>query len=244
MEESAYWTETKRRMEAETDLSVFKTWDTVRSIPLYKDNEFPVPYSTEVEFMLSRGGREVARWRRALREPFLGHTSRSYRDAQWPIFRGSVAATTWTLKSAHHVLTYEAMSGRPVASYDAIVEFGAGIGETARLILDLGFQGDYYILDLPEIGRISNFYLNGRAKVRTSLAEIPQRPNTLFIATWSLSEIPFSYRDEILSHFQAADLLVIFQNRIFDYDNDDYFARRFPEASTAAACKWDRISSR
>jgi hypothetical protein len=229
--EHSYWTTTKAAMDNEKDLSVLKTWKTIRSIPIYKDNELPIPYSTEVEYMLScRSPDEIERWKPCLKEPFLGHTKESYSAAQWKVFKDT-PTTTWTLKSAHHILTYEALSGRSILNYDQIVEFGAGIGETARLIMDLGFRGDYYILDLPEIARISGFYMQGRAKICTNFAEIPRRKNTLIIATWSLSEVPIEYRNDVVSFFKGSDFLIIFQNEIFEYKNYDYFSRVFPMVS-------------
>lgn len=231
--ESDFWTRTRREMAAENDLSVFKTWNTVRSIPIYKDDEFPMTYPVEVEYMLRRRPREeIERWKAILNEPFLGHTPASYKRAQLRFLDGT-EATSWTTKSAHHILTFEGMSGRSIKDYDRIVEFGAGIGETARLILDLGFTGQYYILDLPEIGRISSYYLGGRAKYCKDKNEISREGRTLFIATWSLSEVPESYKDEIAEYFRGSDFLIIFQGDIFGYDNYSYFTKRFPEKSGA-----------
>jgi hypothetical protein len=196
-----------------------------------KTTNFPSRTLQKFRYMLSRRSiEERSQWKPCLREPFLGHTKKSFAAAQWKIFKDT-PSTTWVLKSAHHILTYEALCGRSIKSYDQIVEFGAGIGETARLILDLGFRGDYYILDLPEIARISGFYLQGRANICTGFAEIPRRKNTLFIATWSLSEVPIEYRNEVVSFFKGCDFLIIFQNEIFEYNNYDYFTRAFPAVS-------------
>lgn len=234
-----YWTTTKAAMDNEKNLSVFKTWKTVRSIPIYKDNELPIPYSTEVEYMLSRRSPdEIERWKPCLKEPFLGHTKESYAAAQWKVFKDT-PTTTWTLKSAHHILTYEALSGRSILRYDQIVEFGAGIGETARLIMDLGFRGDYYILVLPEIARISGFYVQGRAKITCKVARRFARTSLkyhgarirLVIATWSLSEVPIEYRNDVVSFFKGSDFLMIFQNEIFEYKHYDYFSQVFPMVS-------------
>jgi hypothetical protein len=229
--ESDYWSKTRKEMREEDNLSLFKNWRTVRSIPIYKDNEFPMTYPVEVEYMLRRRHpEEIDRWRQILKEPFLGHTDASYKKARLSFFDGTVS-TSWTLKSAHHILTFEGLSGKSIKEYDQIVEFGAGIGETARLILDLGFEGDYFILDLPETGRISNYYLQGKAKICDRLGDIPQGKNTLFIGTWSLSEVPEDYRNEVVAYFRNADFLIIFQRNIFGYDNYDYFTNVFPHKS-------------
>ncbi|MGB5092782.1 MAG: hypothetical protein WBN97_05670 [Parvibaculum sp.] len=51
---------------------------------------------------------------------------------------------------------------------------------------------------------------------------------TLFIATWSLSEVPVDFRDQVVTHFSGSDFLVVFQNHIFEIDNQDYFINTFP----------------
>jgi|SRR5271165_1126226 len=229
--ESDYWTTTRREMAEENNLLVFKNWRTVRSIPIYKDNEFPMTYPVEVTYMLRRrNAEEIAHWKSILKEPFRGHTESSYKKAQLKVFNDTVS-TSWTLKSAHHILTFEGLSKKSIKEYDQIVEFGAGIGETARLIIDFGFKGEYFILDLPETGRISNYYLQGRAKICDKLNDIPRGKKTLFIGTWSLSEVPEDYKNEVVEYFKNSDFLIIFQNNIFGYDNYNYFTKIFPGKS-------------
>ena len=225
--ENAFWTETKKKLMAETDLSVFKTWQTVRSIPIYNPNEFFEHYRPEVEAMI---GEPSTLWKLVLKEPFLGHTKESYEEAKQFAFDGTVECTPWTLKSAHHILTFEKLMSKSILDYDQIVDFGSGIGETARIILDLGFEGDYYLYDLPETARIPLFYLKDYANVKAvdHYNEIPLGKKTLFIGTWSLSEVPYKYRKEIANYFTDQDFLIIFQNQVFKYNNLNYFLFDFP----------------
>lgn len=228
---SEYWSQIRNEMANELDLSVFKNWRTVRSIPIYKDNEFPMTYPVEVEYMLRRRGEaEISRWKSVLKEPFLGHTADSYRTAQLKIL-DNTSTTSWVCKSAHHILTYEGMSGKNICEYDQIIEFGAGIGETARVIRDLGFSGEYHILDLPEIGRISSYYLGDKVKFHNVLEGVPLQSNRLFIATWSLSEVPEDYKKKVAAYFKNSDFLIIFQNEIFGYSNYNWFTNEFPVIS-------------
>lgn len=228
--ENKFWTDAKQKLMAEVDLNVFKNWQTVRSIPLYNPQEFYDQYRPEVEAML---GEPSELWKKVLKEPFVGHTEESYKDVQKFIFDGTVECTPWTLKSAHHILTYEKIRGNSILDYDQIVDFGSGIGETARIILDLGFKGDYYLYDLPETARIPLFYLNDYENIKavTHYEEIPQNKKTLFIGTWSLSEVPYAYRNEIAKYFTGQDFLIIFQNEVFAYNNFQYFIIDFPAQS-------------
>lgn len=226
--ESDFWTLTKQAVDAETDLSVFKTWNTVNSIPIYSPRDCFDQYKTEVEALLK--DKLDDRWASVLKEPFLGHTDASYEIASRAIFEGAVECSPWTLKTAHHILKFEELAGKDITEYDQIVEFGSGIGETARMILDLGFSGDYILYDLPEIARISTFYLSkyGNVKAVSDYSEIPQGKKTLFIGTWSLSEVPINYRNAIISHLKGdTDYLIIFQRSIWGYDNLKYFTLDF-----------------
>jgi hypothetical protein len=61
--------------------------------------------------------------------------------------------------------------------------------------------------------------------------EIPSGKKTLFIGTWSLSEVPYKYRAEIAKYFAGQDFLIIFQNQVFKYNNLNYFLFDFPVES-------------
>lgn len=230
--ENKFWTETKQKLMAETDLSIFKNWETVRSIPIYNPTEFYDQYRPEVEALL---GEPSTLWKLVLKEPFLGHTEESYKEVHKFAFDGTVECTPWTLKTAHHILTFEKILGKSILDYDQIVDFGSGIGETARMILDLGFKGDYYLYDLPETARIPLFYLKDYSNIKavTHYSEIAQYKSkrTLFIGTWSLSEVPYSYRNEIARYFAGQDFLIIYQNQVFKYNNSNYFILDFPKES-------------
>jgi len=219
------------------NLAEFKTWDTVLSVPLYSPTEYRREYLAEVQLLASQlSPRRRQAYLRALPEPRLGHSEASYQSAQVvPCFDGQVdGCTAWSLKTAHHALTYEVATGLRLEDYEQIVDFGAGIGEMARLVHDLGFEGHYVIYDLPQVAEISSFYLRGsghNVTLATHFSSIPTSRRTLLIATWSLSEVPFDYRDQILRHFAGADFLIIFQARVFDYHNSPYFLFNFTRRS-------------
>ena len=113
--------------------------------------------------------------------------------------------TGFRLKSLHHVLSFEQLREKSILDYDCIVEFGAGIGDTAHPIFDRGYRGAYFIVDFPEIARISSYYLGGRAEVLHSVEDIPDYLplDLLLIATWSLSEAPLELRHKIAEKLEA-----------------------------------------
>jgi hypothetical protein len=117
-----------------------------------------------------------------------------------------------------------------VLEYDTIVELGAGIGEVPRLILDRGFAGRYYIIDFPEVAKISSFYLDNRAIFVDNIDQICDidSTKTLFIATWSLSEVPIEYRNHIGNKLLGCDSLIAFQGKFKDIENPGYFLNVWP----------------
>jgi hypothetical protein len=228
-----FWQTTGRSLyPPDGQLSHFKTWRTVLDVPLYSATEYRLEYLAEVEQLLSQlSPRRRDAFLRALPEPTLGHTEESYQAALMPCFADE-RCTAWSLKTAHHALVYEIHSGLRLRDYEQIVEFGAGVGETARLIHDLGFDGQYVIYDLPEVAELSRFYLaRYNVTFATHFSSIATERRTLFIATWSLSEVPLEYRNQILRHFRGSDFLIIFQERVFEYSNVPYFVFNFTRES-------------
>lgn len=226
--ENTYWTNTKSRFLQETNFTTFKNWEVVRYVPIYADYQFQEHYGPQVIELLLKHGQDISTWRNALKEPFDGHTEASYNNIRVGIC--GIETSPWVLKSAHHVLTYLVNSGKNLNDFDQIVEFGPGIGETARLICDLGFKGDYYLYDLPEVCRISSYYnrKNKNVKTASSFYEIDSTKKTLFISTWAISEVPFLLRYDVFTHFKYADYLLIYQHKVFEYDNLTYFTKIFP----------------
>lgn len=223
--ENIFWTQAKEQLSAQQDLREFKNWNIVRQIPLYATNSLTESYFEEVVGLLESFDEQES-WIPLLKEPFLGHNEDSLHRAKIQT-KQNIDCTSWTLKSAHHILIFESVSGNSIHDYEQIVEFGAGIGETARIIRDLGFRGDYYIYDLPEVSRISTFYLDGWAKNVEHYSEVSNNRRTLFIGTWSLSEVPYDYRNEIAAYFFQQDFLIVFQNLGLGYDNLSYFKNEF-----------------
>lgn len=230
-----FWQDRQKDFAKETDLTNFKNWDVVRGIPLYTDQEYFDQYGKDVIHMINASP-HCDEWSTVLLtgEPDLGHTPESFQRATKPLCGDNdVMTTPFRLKSLHHVLTFEQMSGKNILDYEHIIEFGAGIGDTAHTILERGFTGTYQILDLPEVQRISKYYLepyDTQVSFPTTLEETKFPDNSLFIATWSLSEAPIEYRDTVAAKLKElnVDYMIVFQIQFKELLNANYFVEKWP----------------
>jgi hypothetical protein len=234
MTENAYWTEARKKFDdEEVKMDTFKTWQPVLDVPLYSYSQFEAQYGEDILKILPQDQAQRDLWKGILKEPFLGHTEESYNYAKRfiAIDNAIYETTPWAMKSAHHVLSYLHHTGRDILDFEQIVEFGPGIGETCRIINDLGFKGDYFLYDLPEVLKVSTYYNKDYPNVKrvTHYSQVPDNKKTLFIGTWSISETPLDYRDEVFTYFNEADYLLIYQVNAFEYANNPYFMIKFPQ---------------
>jgi len=232
----SFWDEQRIKFKqklATGNMEEFKTWDEVRAVPLYHPNELYEQYLQDNLLLL----KTLYWWQEVFNmgEPKVGHTEQSYQQVVRQY--NGIETTAWAQKSLHHCLQFEALMpyGTNITNYDNIIEFGAGIGDTARTIFNKGFRGRYHIIDLPEIHQISKYYISNvhrGADVSTydSVENLPFLPGkNLFIATWSLSEVDFALREKIARYLKGADCLIVFQNQIFGRNNVDYFLFQWPQ---------------
>lgn len=111
-----------------------------------------------------------------------------------------------------------------------IVEIGAGAGEMADLCYQLGFEGEYVILDFKEVTNIQQWFHDKRGlknvKYIHSINDL--EPADLCIATWSLTEMPLSDREVVMEKMEGTkEWLIAYEPKIFGYDNDDWAANTF-----------------
>ncbi len=123
-----------------------------------------------------------------------------------------------------------------------IFEFGGGYGSMTRFIKKIGFKGVYVVFDLPEFIFLQEYYLrslgydietkpSNRPGVIVLLSnlndlkkQIGDTVPDLFIATWSLSESPFTLRQEILTIIPDSRYWIIAYQKIFeDVNNEAHF---------------------
>jgi len=118
--------------------------------------------------------------------------------------------------------------------YKTIVELGAGVGDMADLVYKLGFNGTYSIFDFTEVSRIQRYYHDalGHTDITYTDNADDLEPADLCIATWSLTEMPFDLRDQILDKIGTTKTwLIAYSRNIFGYDNEKWINEIFLKRS-------------
>ena len=110
-----------------------------------------------------------------------------------------------------------------IAALDVIYEVGAGYGVMPLLIERLGFEGDYYILDLPEFCLIQRYYLSNVEAELEPIYANPARAD-LVIAMHSIGEMSIKER-EPFELVDARYYLIGYKPVYGGFDNTAYFAR-------------------
>jgi len=177
------------------------------------------------------------RWKVALEESEVGNP---VPNTYWP------AASTTTFKYVFPMARLEALTGIRVDQINFVFEFGGGYGGACRSIHRLGFTGRYLLYDLPEFAALQRYYLEMNrfrvshlreflsinsgitcvsefAHLKSVLINLPA--NSLFLATWSLSETPLLFRKQLRPLIADFALYLIgYQNNFRELDNKRYFA--------------------
>lgn len=242
----------RAKLGAEKDLTAFKTLTSVHDVPLYMADDFTEYYFDEVKQLIA-GSKDQAKWNKILRagEPFEGHTNVSYLAAT-QFFGDGTVSTSFRLKSMHHVLMTELLCGERIEDYDAIVEFGAGIGDTTWVIIEKGFKGNYHIIDFPEVYKFSKHYLAAHPQIVFDRPHCEFHPDhnfewpkgkVLFLATWSLSETPLALREAIAVKVKESncDQLILFQKEFYGFNNMDYFLSTWQGATQITKYKLKQL---
>jgi len=141
----------------------------------------------------------------------------------------------------HHAYSISQMLKRcNLDSFDKIIEFGGGYGSMCRLFRNMKYSGKYVIFDLPEflalqeyyIGSINTKYLNNTIFTGDMHSLKDNESNSLFIATWSFSEMPLELREDLLKYLNFSFCIIAFQSEFDGIDNIKYFTEfknKYPE---------------
>lgn len=152
------------------------------------------------------------------------------------------------VQHAYHLKTYEEWTGdRFLDGVDTVVEVGGGYGNFARMLRLDGFKGRHIIIDLPHVREIQRLF----AELTGSVCLHPESDSVefdsglelwtedelgrdlrasgriAFIATWSLSETPLTFREKLFPqlHKHCVKYLIASQwtYNWFGIDNPSYF---------------------
>ena len=120
---------------------------------------------------------------------------------------------------------------------DEVFEFGGGYGCMARVFTKINKNIKYTIFDTEIVNLIQFYYLKSlnlevgfnQEKIRLIYQQnykIKKIKNSLFIANWSISEIPLNYRKKFIKEILRREyFLISFQEKFENIDNFKYFLK-------------------
>jgi len=212
----------------------FLRWDVIQ--PMFVVNEKYV--STELAYLKSHPAWEK-RWAKAIQEDAIGHPIPFWR---YPSSSGNL------IHHAYHISKLENEIAENIDAIKFVFEFGGGYGSMCRLFHKLGFRGRYVIYDIPIFSALQRFYLSSLGiidknpkhlkynrdneplctsdleQVESEIKNLTSNDKTLFIATWSVSEVPIEMRASILKIAESLQYIFIaYQNQFEGIDNSAYF---------------------
>ena len=176
-------------------------------------------------------------WKKLIEEEKVGNPVRYF---LYPKSSGNKIFQTYHLKKYTEFLQKE------LNNFDAVFEFGGGYGNLANTFYKINKNCNYIIFDTPEVNLIQYYYLK-KNKINVSfytdkinkkfllvdnishfkkLVKNYRNKKILFVANWSLSETPLSFRKKIypiINHFNFQ--LISYQGKFEKTNNIKYFQK-------------------
>lgn len=127
------------------------------------------------------------------------------------------------IHQAYHIQQWEQTTGKRINQLDTIVEFGGGYGAMALLCHRLGFNGKYVIYDLPEFSLLQEYYLSQFGLLDKVVWNPKRKPKDidLFMALYSLSEVPPKERDALM--VRSNSYLCLYSGQWEQWNNVEWF---------------------
>jgi hypothetical protein len=173
-----------------------------------------------------------SQWKKLLQEDNVGDPIRYF---LYPKSSGN------RIRQVYHLKKFCDFSKIKIKEIKKVLEIGGGYGCMARIFSKLNSKIKYIIFDTFEVNLLQYYYLklnkldadidNNKSKINlsSSLKDIckdDQNPQTLFIANWSLSEMPLKLRSRILKFtFKIPHILISFQDNFENINNLKYFQK-------------------
>ena len=171
-------------------------------------------------------------WKKLLQEDNVGDPIRYF---LYPKSSGN------RIRQVYHLKKFCDFSNIKIKEIKKVLEIGGGYGCMARIFSKLNSKIKYIIFDTFEVNLLQYYYLklnkldanidNKKSKINlsSSLKDIckdDQNPQTLFIANWSLSEMPLKLRSRILKFtFKIPHILISFPDNFENINNLKYFQK-------------------
>lgn len=132
----------------------------------------------------------------------------------------------WTsgnlIHQLYHLRQWLDRSQVDVSQLSAICEIGAGYGAMALICRRLGFKGQYYIEDLPELKQVQGYYLHNTIGLDNIIWRVPETCD-LLIACHSLGEMAVAERGALLAMVEADSYLFASSYEFGEVDNQTWF---------------------
>ena len=202
------------------NIEEFLRWSTIQATMYVGD----APYiKTEAEALFND---DAERWQTAIREPYVGNAI----PLPWLDW-----ANSNLIHQAYHLYIWERETEKKIDELKTIIELGGGYGALALVARRLGFTGKYMILDFPEMHILQEYFLGSCDVEFDAITEQPKSGCDLYIALYSLAEIPMKDRHKFLPYYTKSILAAY--GYIYDgIDNKKYFQEL---AKTYPKSKWD-----
>lgn len=206
----------------------FRTNKVVTKIPLFEVKYYQ-PYMDKAQEVFNSPRCNLT-WLEAMRhreDDHWGSNTKEYeRFAEYLDKEQTCSTNAWNLRSNYYYTVYEDMLGKSILDYDNVIELGAGSGDFCKFIFNMGFKGNYEILDIPEVINLSKTNLREYdVKFTSDYKKLEKRKNCLFISTWGISETPVDFRDKVLNRLRLDGMLVTYQKSFEGIDNEKYFSK-------------------
>ncbi len=230
------WKENVNRLKQlilSDDPREFLRWDVLTETMVVGNDDFVL---TELNH-LKQDPEWNERWSKTIKEVTTGHPKPFYKHPP---------SSANLIHHAHHLSQFEKRTGTRIEEIDFVVEFGAGYGSMCRLFYNLGYTGTYVMYDLPIFNELQKYFLkcidipvytddsthseknvvciSNFDTLKEILSSRSYAHNALFIAMWSISEVPLELREKIFSLVSDFSFFLIgYQNQFGEVDNIRYF---------------------
>ena len=147
------------------------------------------------------------------------------------------------IRQVYHLKKFTDYADIDVKSIKNIIEVGGGYGCMARIFSKINRSCNYLIFDTEEVNYLQYYYLKlnklnvkfetikANFNLTKSIILLKKKlfnntSNSLFIANWSISEMPLRLREKILKYiFDVNYILLSFQDKFENINNIKYFKK-------------------
>ena len=200
----------------------------ILTMPFYETKFYPdyFGYASDIyQWMSKDNKKQFDTWKMAMSpnpEEFSKYSS--FEHYTWDL--KDIKTSTWNIKSNHHYYKYFTLTGINPNSFDKIVEVGGGCRDMCKFVLQMGFKGEYVIVDLPQVQEIQKLNLRDFNQVKWTDKPVKKdaKKKTLFISTWALSELTLAWRKDLLDALKPEHYLITYQRDFEDIDNEAWFS--------------------